>query len=210
VLYVADELGGLLVVDAARPERARIRRTISSRNQVRSVVVDGHRLATAEGGAGARLFDIERPDAPRETDRIDTRASVSVVALAGTCLVIGSGPNGFEVRVDDGRGKWPTSTTTVDVGRVEDLVIDNGRLFATSAASGLQVYDIDVRRGSVRWVGGVRLPRSFPAGRVAPASAERLLIAAGIAGVADVDVSDPAAPRVVHPRESSFRIRWAD
>ena len=64
--------------------------------------------------------------------------------------------------------------------------------------------------GRLTTIGQVALPRSFPAGRAVAATATRLLVAAGVAGTAVLDVTDLADARVLIPKAKSLEVHWGD
>lgn len=214
VLYVADEQGGIVVVDARRTDRARIRRTVSTRGAVRSVDVLGDRLVAAEGSAGARLFDLERPDRPREVARLGRRdpAADAVFLDPGTVLVA-DGTEGVRGYALDADGDVTTIPGALrESGRIVALSRgEGGAVYASGGAAGIRVAVLDRDGGGISVEGPpILLPRSFPAGRVAPLDGGVVAIAAGVGGVAIVDRSDPETPRVIRPSERGFEVRWGE
>jgi hypothetical protein len=209
ILYVADEVGGLAIVDASRPDRARTRRTIRSKSQVRSVSVDGDSMAIAEGAAGVRLFDISRPDLPRRVTTLERRESVADVLLAGDTLLVADGQFGLRSYARDPRGNWSGPVTVSVTGLVTGLERRGDVVYVGTGREGIWFMRI-VEPGRLITIGQVALPRSIPAGRAAPASKTRLLVAAGVGGTAVLDVTDLSAAKVLVPKERAFEVRWGD
>lgn len=204
--YVAGDQQGVLAIDLSDPSRPRQASQRTTRNQVRSVAVDGDILATAEGTAGARVFDISRPHQLRERMTLPDSDGARDVAVWGDRVLVAAGRGGLlGYRVMDRRAvpmeiaDPPAFARHVDVH--DDLVFVSGR------GADIHVYRASPDGESLERVSQVLLPRSYPAGRFGW-DAPLLYVAADIAGVAIVDVGQPAAPDVVVPRAKRFQVVW--
>jgi hypothetical protein len=212
VLYVADEQGGVVVIDAGRTDRARVRRTVSTRGAVRTVDVLGGRLVTAEGSAGARVFDLATPDRPREIARLGRRvpAADAVFLDVATVLVTDGRGQLRAYRGDPGDDTYRDVAAPAALARVRTLsrtVV--GTAFASSGVDGARAL-VANDQGVVVSGATMVLPRSLPAGRVTGLGDGVFAVAAGIGGVAIVDGADPENPVVVRPGQRGFEVRWAD
>ncbi|NIM01250.1 MAG: hypothetical protein GTO30_10365 [Acidobacteria bacterium] len=203
-LFLADGSGGLLVVDIEMLEDPRVVARVSTGGDLRAVAVGGELLAVAEGHGGARVFDLRRPDNPREVAKLETRFAARDVCWIGDRLFVAAGSEGtalYEPQV---------STRPIEFlppVRSAQHVACGARLIAVSnLGSAIQLFDTSESR-SPRERSRLRVHRSAPIGR-AGFDGTHLWIAADVAGMGLLDVSNADEPERLLPRAREFKVSY--
>jgi len=201
--YVADGAGGLLVVDLRDPRRPRRIASWSTRSQIRGVAAGGGALVTAEGGAGARLFDLRRPDRPIELGPVDPTVHALDVAIVPPWIAIAAPRGELRVYRLDDRLRPTLERSVTLAGEIDSLGAAGEHVWVACGERGGWWIDLSWSTPPVE----IALPGRVPAGRGDWVDGT-LVLAAGSAGLAIVEVPEGSPPRVLVPREHSIRIEW--
>jgi len=203
-LLLAESRHGLSVMDVSDLQRARSVASISTRDEVRGLALNGDLLATAEEHGGVRLFDMSRPDNPDELAEIDVAGALDV-AFVDSLLLVAAGKQGT-LLFDVSEPHAPRQVGEIPADRSALTIIPHGRLALVGCGSaGVQVLDPFPPDGP-RAIKRVRLSARFPAGRLA-VSGQTVLVATDLSGFAVIDLEDVDDPRVLHPRSRRMRVR---
>jgi hypothetical protein len=204
-VLVADHREGLVVVDVSRPDRPAPAARVPTRGELVGLALRDGLLATAEGMGGVRLFDVSRPERPLETGLAPRAEGAQDVAFAGDRLLVAAGRRGLLVyRLDELRR--PTlETELAAVAPAEGVAVGAGIVVVAGGTAGLQVLEWGEQRGEPRPVARLRLPGGRPAGRTTLDGA-LAFVAADRWDFAVLDLTDPAAPRVLRPRDKPLRV----
>lgn len=127
LVYVANKLSGLMIVDIADPAAPRILGVVDTPGQVMQVVLAGHYAYLADGKGGLRIVDVADPEQPKEV------ASLPMIALRlairGGYLYAAMAGNGLQV-VDVSSPtqpravmQLPTAAPLIDVAVHEDRLV---------------------------------------------------------------------------------------
>jgi hypothetical protein len=201
--FLAEDRDGLSVVDLTHPDRPKRLARITSRGQLRAMALEGDRLATAEGAGAVRVFDVSTPARPKKQVELRSANGARDVAFLDGYLLVAAGHDGLLV-YDLERPRAPLAVAAPLSSAVAVQVSGHLALVCNGGA-GLQILDLtDVRNPTQ--AGSFKLPHGFSVTRVA-VEGDRLYIAAGQGDLAVAEMADPAAPRVLHPRERTMQIR---
>ena len=129
------------------------------------------------------------------------------VAVLGSAAVLATGKAGARgYRI--GRTGDPVAVSTLDgPAPVRNVSVRGDGLTALSCGGGGIALARLGPDGALEHVSTTRLPRSYAAGR-SWFEGDRLFVAADLAGLAVLDVANPAEPVVLYPRERKLEIRF--
>ena len=153
------------------------------------------------------MFDVERPDLPKQVAVVSSVGSVRDVLLLDGFLYVATGRRG--VRVFELR----TYGSPVEVAAIPaessagNLAFHGGLLAISNGGSGVQLVDV-VEPREPRVLSRVEFPGSYPTGRSSFSDNRLLLVATDVGGLAIADVGNASAPQVVLPRERKMRITF--
>lgn len=205
-LFFAAKRHGFGVVELSeRVGPARVA-SVSTSAAVASLDLQGRLLATAEGLAGVRLFDVARPDLPRELAFLREAEGARDVAFADDLLFVAAGRRGVLVYSIEEPGR-PKLVSTIPAERSAHSVTRFGRLaLVSNGGAGLQVVDPGIE-GEPRSLATVRLRSSYPVGRTT-VSDKLAYVAADRWGFGIVDLEKPHEPQVLFPRARAMQVRF--
>ncbi len=203
VVFLADGLGGLRIIDISNPIRPRRITQSSTRSTVRAVALQGDRLATAEGAAGVRVFRL------RADLRADLMASqgdlgsANDVAWSGDTLLVAAGRSGVLLYRQE-RSRLTRMARLTGEGSAKYVISSPPYAFVSFGSAGIRIFDIHDPQAP-RELARIDLPRGLEAGRMA-LHGDRLYFVMGAGGVGIVDISDRLFPRLLRPRERALNI----
>ncbi len=202
-MLVAEGREGLSVIDVSEPNRPYRATSVSTRAELRALALRETVLATAEELAGVRLFDVSRPDTPRELSVVPVEGARDV-AFVEELLVVAAGRQGLVV-VDIAEPKSPRIVAEVPPLRSALTVAPHGRLaLVGSGIAGVQVVDPFAADGPTM-IKSIRLSSRFPAGNLT-ADGHLVYVAVDRGGFAVLDLENVDDPRVLHPRSRRMRV----
>ncbi len=203
-LFLADGSGGMLVVDTETLDDPRVVARISTGGDLRAVAISGELLAVAEGHGGARVFDLRRPDNPRELAKLETRFAARDVCWIGERLFVAAGSEGtalYEPRVSSRPIEF-----LPPVRSAQHVACSTKLVAVSNLGSAIQLFDTEQGR-SPRERSRLRVHRSAPIGR-AGFEGTHLWIAADVAGMGLLDISNVEEPERVLPRAREFKVSY--
>jgi hypothetical protein len=165
-------------------------------------------VALAEGAAGVRLFDMSRPEAPKELALIRDVKDARDLDFDDGRLLVAAGKQGLRVYRFDERWK-PEFVAELAIRRSADYVgADRGIVLVSNATPTLFIVGLD-EDDRPALLTETRLHRSAPVHRVhvngamAHAALDR-------AGLSLIDLADPMSPDVLLPRARQLKISWPE
>ncbi|MBK8097865.1 MAG: hypothetical protein IPK26_12200 [Planctomycetes bacterium] len=175
--YVATAAGQLHVVDLGNPTAPKLVETRDSLADPRAMLVAGDWLYVADGVAGLRILDLQKPASPRPVGKLPS-IEARHVALAWPWAYVADGPGGLLI-ADVSDSKAPRALASVDLnggsGSVNDATAI-ATLFQYSRTKALD--ELGARIGRTR-------------------ARNLAFVACGLDGVRIVDVTEPATPQVL-------------
>ena len=205
--YLAQGSEGLQVLDVSLPERPRRGASLRSRHEVRAVAIHDDLLALAEGHAGVRLFELTHTGAPLEIAALDSADGASDVAFLGDLLLVAAGRRGLLVyRLQRNDEPALLAELPFDDSAAMSLAVDADTVLVTDGESDLHLVGL-AEPAAPRLLATAGIHRGARAGHVTVVDGVAY-VAADIAGIAVIDVSDPATPKVLVPRERTFNVRF--
>jgi hypothetical protein len=192
---IADDYGGLRVVDVSDPARLTQVGFYDTPGQARDVALVGTYAYVADGTSGLRVVDVSDPAHPSEVGFYSTQGTASGVAVAGTYAYVADHRSGLRV-VDVSDPAHPIEVGFHDTpGQALDVALAGGYAYVADEDGGLRVVDVSdpahpsevgfyARLGWRAYGVAVEGPYAYVAFE---------------AGLQVVDVSDPA-----HPGEVGF------
>jgi hypothetical protein len=170
IVFVADSLGGLVIVDASDPARPAIIGQVATGGQARGVVVDGTTAYVASGSAGVVVVDVADLSRPTVIGRATMPGSAIRVAYSEGRLFVAAWNDARVYDVSDPAA--PRFVAAVRVPQADDDITDADRPDSTSRIFGIAARGTDVFLGSwwvlhsyklypERQAPNIRLPETF-------------------------------------------------
>jgi hypothetical protein len=201
--YLADDRYGLRVVDVSNPARPIQRSRTLTRDAVNALALEGDLLALAEGRAGIRLFELDRAGRPRELHLLREAKSARDVLLTESLLLVADGERGLLVyRLGDP----PKMLAELELDGTATHIAASADVVLVSVGRKVHVVDITDPESPCE-IASVTIHRSFPAGRI-HWNGPMAFVAADLAGMAVVDLSDPRAPELLLPRRRPMTVTF--
>lgn len=153
-VFLACGRHGIEIVSTRYPDRLQRAAHIAARDKVRAIAIQDDRLAVIDSGYGLTVFDISRPDSPREqwAQRLDL--TVWDVTIHGDTYYLAAGDRGLlPLRLQSGRlRQLPFIPTAIRAFRAR---VDGDRLVVTDGRSSMELFEFvegsPVSRGT-EWV----------------------------------------------------------
>ncbi|MBN1836450.1 MAG: hypothetical protein JW820_11410 [Spirochaetales bacterium] len=191
LVFVADGQEGLLVLDVSVPAQPSLLGSVATR-EARDVAVAGSLALVADGAWGLKIVDVADPVRPRLVGTYDTR-DARAVAAGGRYAYLADGAGGLQV-IDVSDPQRPVPFATEPFQEAAALSVQNDYVFL-GHEQGLSVVHVLLEGRSFE-VGSVDLENKAFGLWVA---GELAFVAGHEAGVAVVDVADPASLRRIEP-----------
>ena len=144
IVYVADALAGLRVIDASNPAAPVQVGVLATTGEARDVAVAGSVAYVADGFSGLRIIDVSDPSAPVEVGIVDTPDDAIAVAVAGDFAYVADGAS---LRVIDVSN--PSAPRQVGAlvplspfGLLADVVVVDAVALMADEDSGVWVVDV--------------------------------------------------------------------
>ncbi len=189
--YVADNQGGVRVIDISDPESPDEVGSYDSPDASRALVISGGYAFVADGAGGLRVLDVSQPDDPNEIGAFEPQMSMFVdVVVSEPYAYVADMFNGIRIiGVSDPEN--PQLVALFDTPDVPlGVFISGDYLFIADRNNGLQIVDVSDPEN----------PQGIGACDT-PGSAHSVVVAGGYAYAADdgsglrvIDVSDPENP----------------
>ncbi|MGE3173488.1 MAG: hypothetical protein AB7O97_12760 [Planctomycetota bacterium] len=185
--YLGLEDGALAVVDLQNPVLPKLVGSRPELHAPRRIVAQGDWLFVADGPGGVLVFDLQKPDKPKLAGHLPS-VEARALQVQWPWLYIADGPGGLVV-ADVADPLAPRAIAQVDLNAestLPDDACDVAVLFQYSRTEALDALGLEIGRTPAR---------------------NLCAVAAGVDGLRLVDVTDPAAPQLLHgPRhERAFR-----
>jgi hypothetical protein len=208
LLVAAAGPEGLLVLDASKPARPRLRGSLAMPGYAEDVALAGKRAFVADGPGGAvavsgrtayvadgwdglRIVDVSKPDAPRELSKVGTTTWVMDVVVAAKTAYLAAGSEGLRT-VDVRRPRAPKSLGAVPMpaSHADRVLVRKKLAYVSDVFKGVRVIDVAYPRSPSQ----ARL--YVPAGSAQDVALDgRYAFVAGQTfGMTTADLSDPAHP----------------
>ncbi|MFT4924819.1 MAG: methionine-rich copper-binding protein CopC [Phenylobacterium sp.] len=138
--YVADGTAGLRIIDISEPTTPKLVSTADTAGVAQDVVLQNEFAYVADGSAGFEIFNVTDAEKPFSVGESDLIKDVKGIAVEGNHLVAvgGSALALFDVS----NKSAPLRLSTVNIGPVQDVVIDNGYVYVAAYSSGYRVYKV--------------------------------------------------------------------
>jgi hypothetical protein len=189
IMYLADGLAGVLVVDVADPAAPTLIGSLDLPGATHDLKIMGDRAIVAAGDAGVVFLDLTDPRDPRAIATVDTPGEALGIALYDGLIYVADGPGGLRV-IDPGRvneiGFFDTP------GNSWDVTVEDGYAYVSDRPGGLRIYDLSLPYKPKEVA--VIFEHQIDVLDVA-IQGDRAWVAGGLAGVLLLDISDPAAPK---------------
>lgn len=194
VLYVAEGYDGVRVVDVRSPSSPRELALHDTYGYVGDVAVEGRFAYVADGpGGGLLVLDVTYPESPAEAGRLETDGDAPSLALEGGTLYLADNYEGLRI-VDVSAPSSPR-----EVGRYPGLVTEaaaEGDLLAVADNDdGFRVRLVDVSTRSLPVL--LLTLENQTSAAVGLCLEEGLLLFGDGPDLVAVDVTEPAAPRIL-------------
>jgi hypothetical protein len=191
VLYVADGVGGVQVVDVRNPDEPSIAGVLSTGvGVVNDVLVDGDRLYVATTTFGIVIFDISDPPYPTALGGMPTAGRPLGIAVRGDILYVADDQVGLQVvGVSDPALPVAVGGETTP-GLAQDLQLTDTHIFVSDQVLGLRAISMPT---PITPSLSATLPLSGEIQGLARYGST-LYIAAGGKGLHVVDITDPDNP----------------
>ncbi len=201
----AATTAGLTVYDISSPAKPEIVTSLHFPGSANGIAMSGNRVYLAMGPEGLRVIDVSAPAKPRLIGSLDTDGSVNAVAIVGSGderatagvagsqrAVIADGSGGIKVVAIAADGA-PSVISSLDTGRhVVHIAISGDLVAAAEEDEGVGLYLLGA--GGLTQASSTPLPGTV---RGVAFSGKRCFVAAGLAGLLTLDVTDPARPKLI-------------
>lgn len=192
VVYAADGVSGVQVIDISDTRRPFIASTVSTPSSATDVVVFADLLCVATVSDGVRVYDIATPLAPGFAGGLATSGQALGLSLADTLLYIADDGVGLEVvSVND-----PSNPRLIGVentsGKAQDLVVVGPMAYVSDDVLGLRVVDVSIPAAPF-----LRTSLSLPGQPQGIAAAGHIVFVAAGGQIDVIDVGDPDRPIIV-------------
>ncbi len=169
-VFVADSLGGLVIVDASDPTSPVVVGQVATGGQARGVVVEGDIAYVAAGSAGVAVVDVSNVARPTVIGRATMPGSAIRVAYSEGRLFVAAWNDARVYDVSD--PAEPRFVAAARVPQADDDIVDADRPDSTSRIFGIAARGEDVFLGSwwvlhsyrlypERQAPNIRLPETF-------------------------------------------------
>lgn len=139
-VYIADQEGGLQIVDASTPSLPVLLGGVDTPGTARRVVVSGSLAYVADVTGGVRIIDVSAPALPFLRAAITTAGDAYDVALDGNVLYVADGPAGVQV-IDVTNPQSPTLVQTIDTpGTAMAVEVVGTNVYVADQEGGLIVF----------------------------------------------------------------------
>ncbi|WDE04115.1 Ig-like domain-containing protein [Thalassomonas viridans] len=138
--YVADGESGLQVIDISEAENPVLRSTLDTAGIAQDLALLGDYVFIADGSAGIEIVDVGDPDNIFSVAYTDQLGDVKGIAVEGDKLVAVGGSSLALFDISDITN--PLRLTTINIGPVKDVALDNGYVYVAAYSSGYRVYKI--------------------------------------------------------------------
>jgi hypothetical protein len=152
------------------------------------------------------VFDVERPDLPKQVAVLTSAGNVRDVVLREGILYVAAGRRGVAVYALGGGS--PVEIASIPAASsAGSLALRGGLLAVSNGGSGVQLIDV-VEPADPRELSRFRFPGSFPAGRARLSEKRLLFVAIDLGGLAIADLGNASSPQVLVPRDRKMRITF--
>ncbi len=197
-VYLADFNAGLEVISAAEDGGVTLVRTVATPGYAEDVVIRGKRAYVADFDAGLQVVDIANPAAATILGSADTPGYALAIAVDERYCYIAdaASSSGLQV-IDVSQPNAPERVSSVPIpDEALDVALNGHYAYVAASDSGLQVVDVANPRAPVATqLLKLRHPCSYVA------AAGDYVYALARRDYSVIDVSDPAAPKVVGGRQ---------
>jgi hypothetical protein len=140
--YVADDDGGLLVVDITTPESPQIIGAVDTPGDALDVEVSGEYAYVADRTAGLQVIDVTNPTSPQIVAGLDIPDRALNVTVSGSYAYIGANSSGFVI-VDVSDPENPQILGGADTpDKAFKVAVSGSYAYVADLYSSLQVADI--------------------------------------------------------------------
>ncbi len=203
--FVVDDAQGLKILDYSYRGEPRQIASVSTRDELAAVAIDGNRLATAERTAGVRLFDLSRGQGnPLRTDELRRAEGAVDVLFLGDLLLVARERQGVDLYRVDSRGRARLTGRLETKHPARRLTRFGHRVLVSYGAGGVDVVDL-THPEQPETIGSLQLPRGYPVWRLDVAQSTGF-IASLESGFGVIDLAIPDRPATVLPRKRPMRI----
>ena len=193
IMYMADGLAGVLVVDVEDRAAPKIIGSIDIPGSSHNLRIEGDRVFVAGGEAGLVMLDISDPRNPEAVDQVDTPGDAMGLALADGLVFVADGPGGLRV-IDPGSG---ADEPMAEIGFFDtpgnswNVDVSDGVAYISDRPGGLRIYDVSQPTApqeiAVHYEGQADILDVL-------VEEDRLWVAGGLSGVRYMDIADPSQP----------------
>ncbi|WDE13108.1 Ig-like domain-containing protein [Thalassomonas haliotis] len=138
--YLADGAFGLQVVDISTPDTPLLRSTLDTAGIAQDLAIQDDFVFIADGSAGIEIVNVGDPDKIFSVAYTDQLSDVKGIAVAGDKLAAVGGSSLALFDISDVTN--PLRLTSINIGPVKDVAIDNGYVYVAAYSSGYRVYKI--------------------------------------------------------------------
>ena len=143
--YLAGGKAGLHIVDISNPASPQWIATADTAGIAQDVVLQDQFAYVADGAAGIEVFNIVNANKPFSVGSTDVLVDVKGLAVENNRMVAVGG-NALAL-FDIATPATPLRLTSVNIGPVKDVVLDNGYAYVAAYSSGYRVYKITEANG---------------------------------------------------------------
>lgn len=191
--YAAFFDGTVYTLNVADPLQPEILGQAKTPGNARGLAKLDADLYVADWMAGVVKLDVSDPQSPQMRDWADTDGASWGVILGDKQIFAFDWWGGLVVLEDDEHRGLVSSGKYNQFGKVHDVAVLDSYLVSAEGEYGLQVYDIKNELNPT-WSGGLELEA---AARLITVAGKHAFVAIGNDQIAEVDLSNPFAPRTV-------------
>ncbi|MDO8736359.1 MAG: hypothetical protein Q7K29_04675, partial [Thermoleophilia bacterium] len=215
--YIADGASGLKIIDISNPASPVLTGSFDMIGYVSAtgIAVSGNNAYIAYGASGLQIIDISDPANPVLTGSLDTIGSATDIAVTGNYAYIADGVSGLQI-INISNPASPVLTGSRDTtGSATSIAVSGNYAYIADGVSGLQIINISdpaspliastfdttdnangvAFRGSRVYLTYSQEQYGYRNNPYPPFGG--FVFLGILEGLAEIDVSDPAAPRTV-------------
>ncbi|MEW6995945.1 Ig-like domain-containing protein, partial [Colwelliaceae bacterium MEBiC 14330] len=139
-VYLADGTSGLQIIDVTDPTEPRVISTVDTAGVAQDITIQGDFAFVADGIKGVEIINIANSESSFSVAYTDAVTDVKGIAVEGNNLVVvaGSALTLFDIENKNN----PIKLTSVNIGLVKDVAINNGYVTVAAYSTGYRVYKI--------------------------------------------------------------------
>ena len=210
LVYVAADFFGLGILDVSNPAAPKLRGSLKTPGQAKSVVVAGNKAAVADHMSGVDFIDTSNADKPTLLGSFYLEGYAREVALSGSIAYAVDAPFGvyaFDMTKPGALEPISSQQTATSPGSIvvsPETPGDAPKLAVLVGGGSIQIYDLSKPTEPVR-VTAFKTPSGRPVRAALHGS--RAFVADWREGLQVVDLSNPKAPRLVASHKTSAPAR---